>query len=244
MDCVIMIPARLASTRLPGKPLLDINGVPMIGAVLQRAREANLGPVWVATDSPEVASVVRVAGGNAVLTDPNHQSGSDRIYEALSEIDPERRFDVVVNLQGDLPTVSAATIHATLDLLGGASVDVSTPIALIEDELERNSPDVVKMVGVPLGEGRHRALYFTRCPAPWGDGPCFHHIGLYAWRRSALEKFVELPKSYLEQREKLEQLRALEAGIRIDAIEVAEVPVGVDTAADLEKARSVLRQRS
>lgn len=240
MKPVILIPARMAATRLPDKPLLDIHGEPMIVAVWRRAVEADVAPVFVATDTPAIAEAVRAAGGEAVMTRPDHPSGSDRIFEALTILDPDRRFDAVINVQGDLPTVAPDTIRATFRPLQDPDVAVGTPVAVITREEEKTSSSVVKMVGTPLGGGRFRALYFTRSPAPWGEGPLHHHIGLYAWRRAALERFVALPPSPLERREKLEQLRALEAGMRIDAMEVAEVPLGVDTPEDLERAREML----
>src|SRR6516165_1475538 len=187
-DVLIVIPARMASTRLPGKPLLDIAGEPMIVHVLRRAQAARLGEVVVATDSDVVAACVEKAGGRAVMTRADHVSGSDRVFEAQ----------------------------------------------------ERTDPNVVKLVGTPVGARRLRALYFTRAAAPAGEGPLYHHIGLYAFRRAALARFVGLPPSPLEQREKLEQLRALESGMRIDATIVDSVPLGVDTAAELERARAIL----
>lgn len=240
MNPVILIPARLAATRLPNKPLLDLNGVPMIVQVLRRAQEADLAPVYVATDTPAIAEAVTAAGGKAVMTRADHPSGSDRIHEALQAIDPDGRFDAVINVQGDLPTVAADTIRATFAPLADPEVAIGTPVAIITRDEERTASSVVKMVGAPLGGGRHRALYFTRATAPWGEGPLYHHIGLYAWRRAALDRFVTLPPSPLEVREKLEQLRAIEAGLRIDATEVAEVPLGVDTPEDLERARAML----
>ncbi|TCT06056.1 3-deoxy-manno-octulosonate cytidylyltransferase [Aquabacter spiritensis] len=243
MRPIILIPARLAATRLPDKPLLDIAGVPMIVQVLRRALEADVAPVFVATDTRAIAAAVEAAGGAAVMTRPDHASGSDRIFEALEALDPDGRFDAVINIQGDLPTVAPETIRATVRPLADAEVAIGTPVALIVREAEKTAPSVVKMVGTPLGGGRHRALYFTRATAPWGEGPLYHHIGLYAWRRSALARFVGLPPSHLERREKLEQLRALEAGLRIDAMEVAEVPLGVDTPEDLERARVLLAAR-
>lgn len=243
MRPVILIPARLAATRLPDKPLADINGEPMIVHVWRRAVEADVAPVFVATDTPVIAEAVRAAGGEAVMTRPDHPSGSDRIFEALERLDPSQRFDAVINVQGDLPTVAPETIRATFRPLEDADVAIGTPVAVITREEEKTSPSVVKMVGSPLGGGRFRALYFTRATAPWGEGPLHHHIGLYAWRRAALETFVSLPPSPLERREKLEQLRALEAGMRIDAMEVAEVPLGVDTPEDLERARDMLAGR-
>ncbi|HWX46638.1 MAG TPA: 3-deoxy-manno-octulosonate cytidylyltransferase [Roseomonas sp.] len=244
MKPVVLIPARLAATRLPDKPLADIHGEPMIVHVWRRAVEADAAPVWIATDSPAIAEAVQAAGGQAVLTGAHHPSGSDRIFEALGRIDPDGRFDTVLNVQGDLPTVMPATLRAALVPLADAEVALGTAVAEIVREAERTEPSVVKMVGSPLGGGRFRALYFTRATAPWGEGPLYHHIGLYAWRRAALERFVALPPSPLERREKLEQLRALEAGMRIDAMQVAEVPLGVDTPEDLDRARALLRGRS
>ena len=243
MKPVVLIPARLAATRLPDKPLADIHGEPMIVHVWRRALEADAAPVWIATDSPAIADAVRAAGGQAVLTEADHPSGSDRIFEALGRIDPDGRFDTVLNVQGDLPTVMPATLRAALTPLADAEVALGTAVAEIVREEERTASSVVKMVGSPLGGGRFRELYFTRATAPWGEGPLYHHIGLYAWRRAALGRFVSLPPSPLERREKLEQLRALEAGMRIDAMQVAEVPLGVDTPEDLERARHLLRGR-
>lgn len=243
-DVLILIPARMASTRLPGKPLADIAGEPMIVHVWRRAREANLGPVWVATDSPEVAAAVEKAGGRATITRGNHASGTDRIHEALREADPAGRAGIVVNVQGDEPTLDPADIVAAAALLSDRSVDIATLAAEIVDPHERDDPNVVKVIGSPVGPERLRALYFTRATAPAGEGPLYHHIGLYAFRRSALERFVALPPSPLERRERLEQLRALEAGMRIDAAIVASVPLGVDTPADLETARAMLTSRS
>jgi 3-deoxy-manno-octulosonate cytidylyltransferase (CMP-KDO synthetase) len=240
---IILIPARMAATRLPGKPLADICGVPMIVHVWRRATEAAIGPVVVAADGPEIIAAVEAAGGRAILTGARHPSGSDRIFEALGLIDPEGRHDVIVNLQGDLPTIEAGAIRAALVPLGDAAVDIATLAAAIRREQEKTDPNVVKVIGSPVSPHRLRALYFTRATAPSGDGPLYHHIGLYAYRRSALEKFVALPPSALETREKLEQLRALEAGMRIDVMIVAAVPLGVDTAEDLERARELLRMR-
>lgn len=240
MTPVVLVPARLAATRLPRKPLADIHGEAMIVHVWRRAVEADVGLVVVAADSPEIAEVVRAAGGEAVLTRPDHPSGSDRIQEALTAFDPQGRFDVVVNLQGDLPTIDPASVRAALTPLADPQVAIATLAAVIRVEDERTNPNVVKVVGSPVSEGRVRALYFTRASAPWGDGPLLHHIGLYAYRRSALAAFVALPPSVLEMRERLEQLRALEAGLRIDAMIVDAVPLGVDTPDDLEKARRAL----
>ncbi len=239
-DVLILIPARVAATRLPGKPLAEIAGEPMIVHVLRRAQAANIGPVVVATDSAEVAAAVDKAGGRAVMTRADHASGSDRIFEALGKIDSGRRAGIVVNVQGDLPTIAPATIRAALSPLADPAVDIATLAAEIKVAAERVNPNVVKVVGTPVAPTRLRALYFTRAPAPAGEGPLYHHIGLYAFRRAALERFVALPPSLLERREKLEQLRALEAGMRIDVEIVDAVPLGVDTPEDLEKARAML----
>jgi 3-deoxy-manno-octulosonate cytidylyltransferase (CMP-KDO synthetase) len=237
---LVLIPARMAATRLPGKPLLDINGLPMIVHVLRRAEAAQIGQVAVATDTPEIASVVKAHGGLAVMTSPDHPSGSDRIYEAMKSLDPEGRIEIVINLQGDFPTITPDTIRAVLPPLDDPAVDISTLASEIHTEEEDLAPSVVKAVGSPIGPRRLRALYFTRATAPSGDGPRYHHIGLYAYRRGALQRFVELPPSPLEKQEKLEQLRALEAGMRIDITIVDTVPRGVDTPADLETARQIL----
>lgn len=240
MNPLVLIPARLASTRLPLKPLADIAGAPMIVQVWRRAREADVGEVVVAADSQEIVDAVAAAGGRAVLTDPGHPSGSDRIFEALGRADPDGRHDVIVNVQGDLPTIEPEAVRAALSPLDDPAVDVATLAAVISREEERNDSNVVKVVGSEVGPRRLRALYFTRATAPWGDGPLLHHIGLYAFRRPALERFVALPPSPLELRERLEQLRALEAGMRIDAMLVDTVPLGVDTPQDLERARALL----
>ena len=237
---LVLIPARMAATRLPGKPLLDIAGLPMIVHVLRRAEAAGIGRVAGATDTPEIAAVVTAHGGEAVMTRADHPSGSDRIYEALCRLDPDREAEIVVNLQGDFPTIRPENIGSVLDPLSDPAVDIATLAAEIHTEEESLNPNVVKAVGSPLGPRRLRALYFTRATAPWGDGPRYHHIGLYAYRRAALERFVTLPPSALEQQEKLEQLRALEAGMRIDVTIVDTVPRGVDTPADLETARRIL----
>lgn len=243
MSILILIPARMASTRLPGKPLADIAGRPMIVHVAARAQESGLGRVVVATDAEEVAEAVRSGGFEAAMTRSDHQSGSDRIYEALQALDPEGLVETVVNVQGDLPTIDPATIRAVLQPLKNNVVDIATLGVEIVREEERTNPNVVKIVGSPLSATRLRALYFTRATAPWGEGPLYHHIGLYAYRRAALERFVTLKPSTLEQREKLEQLRALESGMRIDAEIVQSVPLGVDTPDDLERARTMLSKR-
>lgn len=237
---LVLIPARMAATRLPGKPLLDIGGQPMIVHVLRRAEEAGIGRVAVATDTPEIAAAVKAAGGEVVMTRGDHPSGSDRIHEAMRTIDPSGEAEIVVNLQGDFPTIDPGTIRAALPPLDDPAVDIATLASQIHTEEEDLAPSVVKAVGSPIGPNRLRALYFTRATAPYGDGPRYHHIGLYAYRRAALERFVALPPSPLEQQEKLEQLRALEAGMRIDITLVDSVPRGVDTPADLETARKIL----
>jgi 3-deoxy-manno-octulosonate cytidylyltransferase (CMP-KDO synthetase) len=251
---LILIPARMASTRLPGKPLADIAGRPMIAHVLDRAVESGLGPVFVATDSEQIATAVEKAGGQAVMTRADHASGSDRIFEAMERIGVGA--DIVVNVQGDLPTIDPAEIRAALAPLSDPAVDIATLAAEIHRPEERANPNIVKVVGTPVGPAgadpsgqgarrldRLRALYFTRATAPYGEGPLYHHIGLYAYRRAALARFVRLPASPLEKREKLEQLRALEAGMRIDVAIVEAVPLGVDTPQDLETARQMLAAR-
>jgi 3-deoxy-manno-octulosonate cytidylyltransferase (CMP-KDO synthetase) len=241
---VVVIPARLAATRLPDKPLADIHGEAMIVHVWRRAMEAEIGPVIVAAAEQVVADAVRAAGGTAVLTDPDLPSGSDRIHRALEEADPQGRHDAVINLQGDLPTIDPASVRASLAPLADGAVDIATLAAVITRDEERDNPNVVKaVVGLGAGQTIGRALYFTRTTAPWGDGPLYHHIGLYAYRRAALARFVSLPPGVLERREKLEQLRALEAGMRIDVALVDTVPLGVDTPADLDRARSLLAPR-
>jgi 3-deoxy-manno-octulosonate cytidylyltransferase (CMP-KDO synthetase) len=242
-DPLVLIPARLAATRLPNKPLADIAGEPMIVHVWRRAVEAGIGPVAVATDAAEIADAVTRAGGTAVMTRSDHASGSDRIFEAVEKLDPEGRHDVVVNVQGDLPTVDPRAIAASVAPLADSAVDLATLVAVIRRDAERTNPSVVKMVGSEVSPGRFRALYFTRTTAPYGEGPLYHHIGLYAYRRRALQRFVGLPPSPLELREKLEQLRALEAGMRIDAIVVNDTPLGVDTPEDLERAREIISTR-
>jgi 3-deoxy-manno-octulosonate cytidylyltransferase (CMP-KDO synthetase) len=243
-DVLILIPARMAATRLPGKPLADIAGEPMIVHVWRRACEAEVGPVVVATDSAEIAAIVDKFGGRAVMTRAEHASGSDRIFEALGKVASARTAEIIVNVQCDLPTLSPAALCASLDPLRDKAVDIATLAAEIKVAAERTNPNVVKVVGTPVGPERLRALYFTRATAPAGEGPLYHHIGLYAFRRAALERFVKLNPSPLERREKLEQLRALEAGMRIDVAIVDAVPLGVDTPEDLEKARAMLTGHS
>lgn len=237
---IILIPARMASTRLPGKPLADICGLPMIVQVLNRATEAGIGEPVVATDSEAVQAAVEKAGGRAVMTGSGHQSGSDRIFEALQALDPEGRIDTIVNVQGDLPTIDPADIRASLGPLDDPAVDIATLAAVIHEPDELTNPNVVKVSGALLAPGRMRGTTFTRADAQ-GAGPHYHHIGLYAYRRAALERFVALPPSPNEQRERLEQLRALDAGMRIDVAIVKSVPLGVDTPEDLAKAEAMLR---
>lgn len=251
-DTLIAIPARLKATRLPDKPLADINGQPMIVHVWRRAIDANVGRVIVATDSHEIAAAVRAVGGEAVLTRDTHTTGSDRIYDALSQIDPGRKIEFVVNLQGDLPTLEPHLVRDCLQPLRVSEVDIGTLAAEINDAAERTNPNVVKVIGTPVDviTGAHkddgrppsrlRALYFTRATSPTGDGPLYHHIGIYAYRRPALERFVSLKPAPLERRERLEQLRALENGMRIDVMVVETVPLGVDTTDDLAHARRLL----
>lgn len=240
---IVLIPARMASTRLPGKPLADIHGAPMIVHVWRRAVDAAIGRVVVATDDLAIAAAIELAGGEAVMTRADHLNGTARIHEALARLGSDE--DVVVNLQGDLPTVEAASVRAALAPLAEPEVAIATICAEIVREEERTNPNVVKVVGTPasLGEeaaGILRVLYFTRATAPTGPGPLYHHIGLYAYRREALERYVALPPTPLELRERLEQLRALENGMRIDAAIVAGVPLGVDTPDDLARAREML----
>jgi 3-deoxy-manno-octulosonate cytidylyltransferase (CMP-KDO synthetase) len=238
-DTIILIPARLASTRLPGKPLADLHGAPMIVHVVRRAEAAGAGDVVVATDSEAVAAAVEKSGGRAVMTRSDHESGSDRIYEALETVDPGHRVRTVVNVQGDLPTIAADDIRAALRPLADADVDIATLAAIITDPAERTNPNVVKVSGRDVSPGRLHATAFTRRDAT-GPGPHYHHIGLYAYRRAALERFVQLPPTAAEKRERLEQLRALDNGMRIDVMVVKTVPLGVDTPEDLEKARRLL----
>jgi 3-deoxy-manno-octulosonate cytidylyltransferase (CMP-KDO synthetase) len=239
-DNLILIPARMASTRLPGKPLADIAGEPMIVRVMRIAQAAHIGPVVVATDSEVIAACVEKSGGRAVMTRADHVCGTDRIFEALATADPQRSAGIVVNLQGDLPTLPSSDLARVIEPLRDRAVDIGTLAAEITRSQERTNPNVVKVVGTAITANRLRALYFTRATAPWGPGPLFHHIGVYAYRREALARFVALPPSSLEHREKLEQLRALEAGMRIDVTIVDSIPLGVDTPEDLERAREIL----
>ncbi|MEJ2625994.1 MAG: 3-deoxy-manno-octulosonate cytidylyltransferase [Pseudolabrys sp.] len=238
-ETLILIPARMASTRFPGKPLAEIGGLPMIVQVLRRAEEAGIGEAVVATDSEAVATAVEKAGGRAVMTRADHASGSDRIYEALEALDPERRVEIVVNVQGDEPAIDPAEIRAALGPLADPAVDIATLAAEITDPTNLTNPNAVKVTGTEIAPGRLHAATFTRADAT-GPSPHYHHIGLYAYRRAALERFVKLPPSENEKRERLEQLRALDAGMRIDVAIVKGVPLGVDTPEELEKARQLL----
>ena len=244
MTPIVIIPARMAASRLPGKPLADIAGAPMILRVLAQAGLAGVGDVAVAAGDAEIVALVRGAGGTAVLTDPALPSGSDRVLAALGELDPEGRCDVVVNLQGDMPFVSPAVITACLGVLAAeADCDIATAIAAEASPADRADPAVVKaVVSLRGGEPRGRALYFTRSVL-YGDGPVWKHVGVYAYRREALARFCAAPPSPLEQREKLEQLRALELGLTIWAAVVDETPISVDTPADLEAARAFARRQ-
>jgi 3-deoxy-manno-octulosonate cytidylyltransferase (CMP-KDO synthetase) len=236
---LVLIPARMASTRLPGKPLADIHGRPMIVHVQRRAAAAGIGEAVVATDSEAVQAAVEKSGGRAIMTSSHHQSGSDRIFEALEALDPEHRIGTIVNVQGDLPTIDPADIRASLGPLADPAVDIATLAAVIHEQGELTNPNVVKVAGQMLSSGRMRGEVFTRADAQ-GPGPHYHHIGLYAYRRAALERFVALPPSPNELRERLEQLRALDNGMRIDVAIVKSVPLGVEAPDDLAKARQML----
>jgi len=241
MKPIVVIPARLASTRLPRKPLADIAGQSMIERVWRQAIRAGVGPVLVAAAETEIADVVRQAGGRACLTAPALPSGSDRVWAALEAEDPEGLHDIVVNLQGDLPALDPGTVAAVVDALTATGSDIATLAAEIDDPEDLDNPNVVKAIVAWEDDGlRGRALYFTRARAPSGEGPLYHHVGIYAYRRAALARFVALPPSPLERREKLEQLRALEAGMTIAVARVDAVPLSVDTPADLENARAAL----
>jgi 3-deoxy-manno-octulosonate cytidylyltransferase (CMP-KDO synthetase) len=238
---IILIPARLGSTRLPGKPLADICGLPMIVHVLNRAREAGLGPVAVACAESEIAQAVHAHGGTAILTDPALPSGSDRIFAALQKLDPYGQHDVIINLQGDLPGIDPGFLNAVCQPLQNPVYDIATLVAPITSAAEAEAPSVVKCAcAFAPDEEVASALYFSRSKIPSGEGVLWHHIGVYAYRRSSLATFVTLPESPLERRERLEQLRALEAGMRIGVVRVAHAPFGVDTQADLEHARKIL----
>ncbi len=237
---LVVIPARMHSTRLPDKPLADIAGEPMIVHVWRRAMAAEVGRVVVATDTERIVTAVRSAGGEAVMTRADHASGSDRVFEAVSHVDPDAECEFVLNLQGDLPAMEPTLPRACLVPLRDKAVDIATIAAEIDNDADRTNPNSVKVVGTPVGQARLRALYFTRATAPSGPGPLYHHFGMYAYRRSALERFVSLKPSPLELRERLEQLRALEDGMRIDVALVDSIPVEVNTPEDLERARRLL----
>ena len=244
MKPIVLIPARMASTRLPGKPLADIAGKPMIVRVWEQAMKAGVGPVVVAAAEPEIVAVIESAGGRAVLTTPDLPSGSDRICEALDKVDPNGRHDVIVNLQGDLPALDPSYVRIVAETLADAGADVATLATEIVDPADRTNPNVPKPIVAWNASGdTGRALYFTRATAPHGDGPLYFHIGIYAYTRAALARFVALPPSPLERREKLEQLRALEAGMSFAVARVDSVPLSVDTPADLEKARRLLKSK-
>ena len=245
LNPIVVIPARMASTRLPGKPLADINGKPMIVHMLERGQEAGIGPVAVACGDPEIAAAVRAAGGRAVLTDPALPSGSDRVHAALAELDPEGRHDIVVNLQGDLPTLDPAGLRLVITPLTDPAIDIGTLVVPILDDAEAATASFVKAAcAFQEGQTVALALYFSRQAVPWGPGPRWHHVGIYAYRRAVLDRYVSLPPSPLERREGLEQLRALEDGMRIGCVRMGHGPFGVDTEEDLERARSLLSGRA
>jgi 3-deoxy-manno-octulosonate cytidylyltransferase (CMP-KDO synthetase) len=239
-NTLIVIPARMHATRLPGKPLADIHGQPMIVHVWRQAIAANCGHVIVATDSEKIANAVNAVGGEAIMTRADHASGSDRVHEAVTKFDPARRARIIVNLQGDLPTLDPRLVTSCIAPLQAPEPEIATLAAVITAAEERTNPNVVKVVGTPMAQDRLRALYFTRAAAPSGEGPFYHHIGIYAYRRDSLDHFVAMAPSPLERRERLEQLRALEAEMRIDVAIVDTVPLGVDTPADLERARQLI----
>ena len=240
---LVIIPSRMASTRLPNKPLADIAGKPMIVRVLEQARNADIGPVAVACDDQRVADAVRDHGGTAVMTRMDHQSGSDRIFEAATLLDPDKKHDFILNLQGDCPLIEPEAVKAAFAPLVDDAVHIGTIMTEILTEEGRNDPSFVKAIATPVEGARFRALYFTRTPTPSGEGPLYQHIGVYAYRRTALEAFVALPPSTLEKREKLEQLRALEAGMRVDVTLIDSAPMDVNTPEDLERVRKVLASR-
>lgn len=241
-NTIVLIPARMASTRLPGKPLADINGLPMIVQCWKRAMEANIGQVLVAAAEVEIADVVRAQGGDAIVTDPALPSGSDRIAEALALRDPQRRFEYVVNLQGDLPTIDSLSIQRCLAGLTNEAADISTIAAKIARDEDVANPNIVKAVA-PLSDEREVAFArdFLRSVGPEHSPPYWHHIGVYAYKRAVLERFVSLPVSEREAERKLEQMRAMDNGMRIAVVRVDTVPLGVDTPAELETARRMLR---
>ncbi|MBY0463279.1 MAG: 3-deoxy-manno-octulosonate cytidylyltransferase [Alphaproteobacteria bacterium] len=231
---IIVIPARLASTRLPNKPLVEIQGKPMILRVWEQAMAADIGEVVVACCGAEIADIITEAGGKAILTNPNHPSGTDRIHEAVRSRSNLSKDTIIVNLQGDLPTVSKESLRAVLEPLQNSKVDIGTLAVPISDPKQIENPNVVKIALTFVKPNIGRALYFSRSPIPYGATEYYHHIGIYAYRMSSLERYVSLEPSLLEQTEKLEQLRALEDGMRIDVGIVGEIPHSVDTKEDLE----------
>lgn len=241
MNPLIVIPSRLRAARLPDKPLAEIHGEPMIVHVWRRAVAAGVAPVVVACGDAAIAEAITARGGSAVMTDPELPSGSDRVYAAAEMVDPDRDFDVIINLQGDLPTLDPAVLRSVLTPLQEPAVDIATLAAEIVEDHEILDPGVIKIAMAPTGIGRvARALYFSRCPVPHGEGPHYHHIGVYAFRRAALRRFVALPQAAIEVSEHLEQLRALADGMRIDVAVVQTVLAGVDTPADLARARAMI----
>lgn len=233
---LIVIPARMASTRLPGKPLADIAGAPMIAHMVRIGRAAGLGEIVVAAAEPEIAAAAEAAGARAVLTDPALPSGTDRVHAAVEATGGAA--DVIVNLQGDMPTMDPADIARAVEAL--ADADIATLVSPSADDADRANPNLVKAIVAADG----RCLYFTRANAPWGEGPIQRHVGIYVYRRAALARFVAAPPSPLEQREKLEQLRALELGMTIRAGITADFPKGVDSPEDLALARRLLGGRA
>ncbi|WP_455475960.1 3-deoxy-manno-octulosonate cytidylyltransferase [Bartonella sp. B17] len=240
IEPIIFIPARIGSTRLPQKALADIAGKPMIVHVAEQAKKAAIGRTIVATDHNDIVKAVTAHGHECIITHNDHKSGSDRIYEALTNIDPERQYNTILNVQGDLPTITPNEIISALQPLENNLTDIATLGTKIVEEDEKTDPNIVKIIGTPLSQNRLRALYFTRATAPYGNGSLYHHIGIYAYRREALERFIALKPSTLEQREKLEQLRALEHNMRIDVEIIDTIPLGVDTQRDLDKVRKIL----
>ena len=243
MKIITLIPSRLGSTRLPNKPLADIAGLPMVVQVLKRAQEAGMTDIYVAAAEPQIISAVEQNGGKAILTDPNLPSGTDRIYQALQKIPNNQDVDIIVNLQGDLPTIEPYVIESAINLIKTGDYDITTAVVKITEPSEKTNPNVVKAIVSWKNETSGQALYFTRTTAPHGDGDLYHHIGIYVYKRKALEQFVKLSPSPLELREKLEQLRALENGMKIGVVKTETMPLGVDTAEDLEKARKILTSR-
>lgn len=240
LEPIILIPARMGSTRLPEKALAEIAGKPMIVHVAEQAKKAAIGRVIVATDHNDIAKTVKTYGHECIITCGDHKSGSDRIYEALIRLDPEQCYNTILNIQGDLPTITPHEIISTLRPLENNLTDIATLGSKIIETDEKKDPNVVKIIGTPLSQSRLHALYFTRATAPYGNGPLYHHIGIYAYRRKALEQFVSFQPSPLEKREKLEQLRALEHNMRIDVEIIDTTPLGVDTQHDLDRVRKIL----